>query len=1568
MMAMFLLPFLGCFVAMAQASYNVSYTEGVEAAEGKYFLYNIGAKAFLADGMDWGAHATADHAGRVVTLAAVSNEPVAFSLFTESYTSKDKAGYMTLNGYLDSGTNDANWQFSPVTLDGYVNAYVVKHSDDKVLHYNAADMRVNVGNSTSDKNSYWLLVPMEARVAAKDYTFLLQNPDFNRPWERVIWTMNVGFTNQSGGSDANRCAEMYHKEFVMSQTISGESVVPNGKYALYNQGFFNETDEPAYLYANESKSAFKKFNANGEGTAANMGGASASFTAGHYVNSVEVVVTDNSLKVGVENTNDGNWVIFDNFFLSYLGTTLFSDAEVFVNGSELEAGKWYRFDVALSSDFTIQANSLTDIVYTTDGSVLTAEAASSVSSQFAASQTLEGSYFFKSATKQSLNFAPKTASYVVGKASSAIDGTYVQNVEEVVITFADAASNDSEAVLALLANDAAATLKKGAEVIATSKLSVEGNTLVAAFADAKLENSAAYTIEVPADVFGYAGKATNEAVTIEFNTPSLFDGLYYLYNVGSGTYLSRGKAYGTQAAMDNFGLALNVVTNKEGKTTFKYFDNRQYLGDDNPCYADTDGGRMRSYVVTAVEGGYKLQNTNNQKYLAVADGAAIGNAEDGAANTVWKFETSAQHVANYTAQVDAQAAAVAVAAGLEGITTAVALEEALAQYGIANVAIAGASGEKYQAYSGHDGAGAPASYHKETINDLTPGIYKLTVEAFQRATWNDVVAAADGARGAVYVYAGNAKTQVKSVMEYGADVAYEDDFSYNGKHYPNNIPSAQKALATDNYTNVVYVYVADEGEGKGSLTIGMENPNWANNIGTWVYYADYKLTRYVAGKATAAEIEAFETALAAAEAYPFGFAKDEYAPYTNVEAVKVIAAAKALDVNAAASEEVKKATADLVALETYEWTVNTEEMNAIYDGSFEYAYSTNGNVQPIAWHGINNHDNATDIRYMWNVGKDAGLAATSTDKALFTKYNAFYGTEVGYTMPLKENTKYELTFIYGGWSDCQKDGYVTITGPNDEVIELSADRLPLDAVDGHANPASWKTYTATFTTGAAGNYVLGLRTNRETEGKQSQYVYGDFKLYAVAAEEPVVDPNDYTSYIKNADLATGDAWNTDGTKGINNGYVKVGSESAFDFCQTITLPAGQYKMTAKAAYRYGNSEQDEYNAIKAGTETHLVKLYAETSSYKYETDVMNRYEGASDVNYAPVSLTVSEVNGLFVPNASDAVKAWFDADQYINEIVFNVQEVGEVKIGITRVGGIAGDYTNIGAWTLTRLGDAEADPEVEPQYLTVVGAKAGEVAIVEGAATVESISSFEITFDRPVALAEDADWATLTDKWGDTSLKAEVLEDNNHVVRFSLQWDVFTEAGDYYLYIPEGVVVGAEDANYINAAIEAVITIEGGSVEPATPLAVVNVTVGKDVMEGLTVVATTEDMIKVNFDGKFYFQGSPVVVDADGKEAPMAFEYMNGLDFDGSDSYILMGKEVGTYTITLPKAQFNELEMMGWKAPAEDIVLKVTISVPDGIQNINADADAVIYDIHGRRVEKMTKGLYIVNGKKVLVK
>jgi hypothetical protein len=40
----------------------------------------------------------------------------------------------------------------------------------------------------------------------------------------------------------------------------------------------------------------------------------------------------------------------------------------------------------------------------------------------------------------------------------------------------------------------------------------------------------------------------------------------------------------------------------------------------------------------------------------------------------------------------------------------------------------------------------------------------------------------------------------------------------------------------------------------------------------------------------------------------------------------------------------------------------------------------------------------------------------------------------------------------------------------------------------------------------------------------------------------------------------------------------------------------------------------------------------------------------------------------------------------------------------------------------------------------------------------------------------------------------------------------------------------------------------------------------------------------------------------------------------------------------------------------------------NGVELYEQDCDVIYYDLNGRRVDNPTKGLYIVNGKKVLVK
>lgn len=313
------------------------------------------------------------------------------------------------------------------------------------------------------------------------------------------------------------------------------------------------------------------------------------------------------------------------------------------------------------------------------------------------------------------------------------------------------------------------------------------------------------------------------------------------------------------------------------------------------------------------------------------------------------------------------------------------------------------------------------------------------------------------------------------------------------------------------------------------------------------------------------------------------------------------------------------------------------------------------------------------------------------------------------------------------------ENYLTI-GESNITIEATDDPLSFEAVGNgkyyiHDKEGKYLSYAGTnkwtmtasadvkdewaVSVNAEGLYTLtGKNGGLGVDGTEAgSSCYGDKNGSAVALwtiaeivieEEPIVDPNDYTSYIVNADLSTTDAWNAEGTKGISGGMVKVGSGSVFDFSQTITLPAGQYKMTAQAAYRYSGAEQSEYEAILAGTQTHYAKLYAETADGKVEVNVQNRWEGASETDYVANEGSAT-VNNLFVPNSSAAVKTWFDNGKYVNELVFNVYEDGQVKIGIAKTETPeVGDYVNIGAWTLTRLGDAVEETPEEPEVPALI--------------------------------------------------------------------------------------------------------------------------------------------------------------------------------------------------------------------------------------------------------------------------
>ena len=210
------------------------------------------------------------------------------------------------------------------------------------------------------------------------------------------------------------------------------------------------------------------------------------------------------------------------------------------------------------------------------------------------------------------------------------------------------------------------------------------------------------------------------------------------------------------------------------------------------------------------------------------------------------------------------------------------------------------------------------------------------------------------------------------------------------------------------------------------------------------------------------EYAALANAIEAAEQYTLGFEQGEYAPYNNVEALTALAAAKAINVNEVnTSELVNETTA---ALNNAVWTVNEEEVNAVANEHFATpSDQTAANFYLTGWVRTNGWG-----QWRTDVATEQGTGYYNQPGSLL------YGksTLAGYTMPLKANTVYNLSFKYGSW----EGNSVTIT-----ASVLNDSNEGLSAVSSDATSAKYSEVmqekTFAFKTGAAGNYVLTLANN-----------------------------------------------------------------------------------------------------------------------------------------------------------------------------------------------------------------------------------------------------------------------------------------------------------------------------------------------------------------------------------------------------------------------------------------------------------------------------------------------------------
>ena len=733
--------------------------------------------------------------------------------------------------------------------DGTDNAYVY-------LNYDRVACNSQEQNGLDEAYTIWQFVTeadyvvfiSEQFSAGSDATAFINNWDFINcvnndfpGWK--ISAPNGGNTQKLGDTAVEYwIGTAASGNFDYYQTLTG---LPEGRYTISASMFNSTNDAGGVVNGNVGVYGTSNGVTSFEGITADDGN-----QAYYRTYSTGIFVNNGELRLGVKNngTMGARWFGVDWIKLNYVGKVVQDYAVALPDGGAMTADTWYYFDIHAATNYNADATTLGDIICTTDGNRLLTDASAGNVTLAATGNALTAQrYYVKSSSNNNLVVAPDTHTYNVSQATADIE--YIQPGNIVTVDFAVSTSNDA----ATLKQDYSGVTFNGSAIICTS--TANGFTFtVPESLTAATDNNILY---IPAEAIGYeVGNTYNTEQSITLKAPAIFDGVYYLYNTDTKTYLSRAGKYNTQAVLDNWGLALNVSTDGNNNTKLQYFDSQLWLGFDGWCYGDTKGNDVRTFNISKVEGGYKLLNTNNSKYLAVNSGAAVADAVEGdnlvGTSNIWALESTTAHVANYTKNANDQVAtAVASTDFLKTFTTKAALDSELESNYIATpITITGKKEEKFNKYPGNGENSGSLTYYSETVTDLEPGLYKLSVDAFQRAAGYNRVAAADGARSIIYLYAGNAKTQLKSVMEYGADDAYTEgdnpNYEYNGKNYPNSEAAAYTAFETGKYSNDVYVYVAaDEGKETGTLEIGIKNPTrLGGDFSTWAVYDNWTLTRY----------------------------------------------------------------------------------------------------------------------------------------------------------------------------------------------------------------------------------------------------------------------------------------------------------------------------------------------------------------------------------------------------------------------------------------------------------------------------------------------------------------------------------------------------------------------------------------------------------------------------------------------------------------------------------------------------------------------------------------------------
>ena len=355
----------------------------------------------------------------------------------------------------------------------------------------------------------------------------------------------------------------------------------------------------------------------------------------------------------------------------------------------------------------------------------------------------------------------------------------------------------------------------------------------------------------------YIKSNTSQTLTISYVDPVVENGDYYLYDATNKVFLSRGANFGARATVDKYGVPFTwnnyskTIVFKDWTTKELFFDQTNHTA----CWLYTDQsnkgihGQFSFEEKEGSEGYYYLCDKVKAAYITHDNAVLTVPSTTSSGAAVWQVLTKAERDAIVNAYPTDNKTNVIAAASLTSETDAASFETWLAanraakdktdKVGTARFTKAGGKGAWTVTGSASYGDDWTEGFQnavtwEQTINELAPGIYKVTVNGFERKAGYELcnTLAEEGYEPVTAYFKAN--DEQLPLASWFSDKT--------GTNNPDNTDQAATAFNNDKYKNIIYTYVEDAGEGTGSLTLTIKKQDKAT--GSWVLFNNVTLTYY----------------------------------------------------------------------------------------------------------------------------------------------------------------------------------------------------------------------------------------------------------------------------------------------------------------------------------------------------------------------------------------------------------------------------------------------------------------------------------------------------------------------------------------------------------------------------------------------------------------------------------------------------------------------------------------------------------------------------------------------------